>query len=727
MESTSHLKQIIDELNKQFTYNSKQGSTNNSSISEIKTIDNESEAALSFFTVKILERSFDLFIKSILSGEYYFESSSSYLEEIRCAYKDFFSRIEQIDLDNNSNVMVKLFGENYSSKLFNSIESDYINVYSALLQSAFIHLDNNENILLFSSEVSLSLDFKNFEPSAKYIKENYKKLLDKPDFNLKYNFLSSLFKINVIVAEYDNKFRFEESYVRDLYKIKMGLSFVTQTKTRVLQLIKIIYEKVDFLLYKAIYRTKYSTIFDPSNPLSPNIDENLSFKSFINKTNSRYSLSENGKKSFAGNSTEYLSAYQNFENNIATFSDVIFLSKFYSKNYLTIDPNCEKTNKLISYADAVLKLNIKKNTDLYKFELLAFNSMHFLLEKNKLKILCSKFQNNSINFEIVVNQFNVCKELEKSYSRYDYYHYYLIYNVFIKKIEEFKNNKEKIDVVKKMMEILEENEDAYNINLNWMKGRLPLYLPYKESTVENSLVNNLFLDSSYVLPIDFDSLNKIKLTLFNEFLKHKIYFKAKESIDVLSSDIESDIKEFKSNIDEFKSDIKDEKKNNMQVLGIFSALIAFIVTSVSAVTRFENIYTLVIFMMGFVVGLILFVYAINVVFKPEKVEKGFWPKIIVYPSLIITLLIFLKLFNVVNEDGIFTFLKIDKQNAQSYFSIENVNGSFSLVIFDNDSNIVKKINLDNQSNSNLNIPDSITINVNSINTSNLLDVSVSNK
>ena len=721
MESTSHLKQIIGELDKKFTYNPTESTTDNNSISQSNTIDNVREAALSFFTVKTLERSFDLFIKSILSGEYYYESSSSCLEEIRSAYQSFFSYIEKIDLDNNSNVMVKLFGENYSSKLFNSIESDYINVYSALLQSAFIHLDNNENILLFSNEVSLSLDFKNFEPSAKYIKENYEKLLVKPDFKLKYNFLSSLFKINVIVAEYDNKFRFEESYVRDLYKIKMGLSFVNQTKTRVLQLIKIIYDKVDFLLYKAIYRTKYSTIFDPSNPLSPNIDENLSFKSFINKTNSRYSLSENGKKTFAGNSTEYLSAYQNFENNNATFSDIIFLSKFYSKNYLTIDPNCEKTNKLISYADVVLKLNINKNPDLYKFELLAFNSTHFLLEKNKLKILCSKFQNNSTNFESVVNQFKVCKELEKSYSRYDYYHYYLIYNVFIKKIEEFKNNKEKIDIVKKMMEILEENEDAYNNNLNWMKGRLPLYLPYKESTVENSLVNNLFLDSSYVLPIDYDSLNKIKLTLFNEFLKHKIYFKAKESIDVLSSVIESDINKFKTNIDEFKSDIKDEKKNNMQILGIFSALIAFIVTSVSAVTRFENIYTLVIFMMGFVVGLILFVYAINVVYKPEKVEKGFWPKIIIYPSIIITFLIFLKLFNVVNEDGIFTFMKTEKEIIKNSFKIENDNGLFNLLIFDNDNNIIKKIPLENKSESKYNLPDSVTINVNSINQFNLSD------
>lgn len=115
-------------------------------------------------------------------------------------------------------------------------------------------------------------------------------------------------------------------------------------------------------------------------------------------------------------------------------------------------------------------------------------------------------------------------------------------------------------------------------------------------------------------------------------------YKESDLIDKLSErtrEIDSDLLQAKKEIASLETTIKNETQKqslkNIEIIGIFSAILSFIIIDVNIIKSAESFYSAIFLMFGMALILCVFVILIHKLFSPDKVQlrEYFFSKVII--------------------------------------------------------------------------------------------------
>ncbi|WP_454947126.1 hypothetical protein [Capnocytophaga leadbetteri] len=304
----------------------------------------------------------------------------------------------------------------------------------------------------------------------------------------------------------------------------------------------------------------------------------------------------------------------------------------YIKYYKDIDKNLEKLDDIILFLEE-WKEEEKINNE----------------EKNIRTIIYNYALNN--RFSLFTK---TCKSKEKLYEEYekieekDNKNYFPQYKLIDKSIELLKaelnekNNTITIEQIEEIENYLNKIEPAYKTyktNIEWILEHI--YFIYRVS-FDECIIDDIFIYSSFLLPLD----NR----------------KSKEDY----KRINDDFRVLKSQIDPLKRivqfDEKIEKRDTktIELMGLFTAIIAFVIGSIPTFQYLKNIFDVGIFFVVFATSLISFLLVLLFITGRIKVnkEQKWWksPMLYFYPAMIIIASV-LSYFNPKDNDRKTTTLK----------------------------------------------------------------------
>ena len=304
----------------------------------------------------------------------------------------------------------------------------------------------------------------------------------------------------------------------------------------------------------------------------------------------------------------------------------------YIKYYKDIDKNLEKLDDIILFLEE-WKEEEKINNE----------------EKNIRTIIYNYALNNRFSLST-----KTCKSKEKLYEEYekieekDNKNYFPQYKLIDKSIQLLKaelnekNNTITIEQIEEIENYLNKIEPAYKTyktNIEWILEHI--YFIYRVS-FDECIIDDIFIYSSFLLPLD----NR----------------KSKEDY----KRINDDFRVLKSQIDPLKRivqfDEKIEKRDTktIELMGLFTAIIAFVIGSIPTFQYLKNIFDVGIFFVVFATSLISFLLVLLFITGRIKVnkEQKWWesPILYFYPAMIIIAIV-LSCFNPKDNDRKTTTLK----------------------------------------------------------------------
>ena len=304
----------------------------------------------------------------------------------------------------------------------------------------------------------------------------------------------------------------------------------------------------------------------------------------------------------------------------------------YIKYYKDIDKNLEKLDDIILFLEE-WKEEEKINNE----------------EKNIRTIIYNYALNNRFSLST-----KTCKSKEKLYEEYekieekDNKNYFPQYKLIDKSIQLLKaelnekNNTITIEQIEEIENYLNKIEPAYKTyktNIEWILEHI--YFIYRVS-FDECIIDDIFIYSSFLLPLD----NR----------------KSKEDY----KRINDDFRVLKSQIDPLKRivqfDEKIEKRDTktIELMGLFTAIIAFVIGSIPTFQYLKNIFDVGIFFVVFATSLISFLLVLLFITGRIKVnkEQKWWksPMLYFYPAMIIIASV-LSYFNPKDNDRKTTTLK----------------------------------------------------------------------
>ncbi len=186
---------------------------------------------------------------------------------------------------------------------------------------------------------------------------------------------------------------------------------------------------------------------------------------------------------------------------------------------------------------------------------------------------------------------------------------------------ESKNALSKTTVSREIINKCENLIASYEENLQWSRKyyNYVYYLPYEECLIESKSqsIDKIYLASSFVLPL---SENKIK----SDFLeKKRIVDGYKYSINVLEN-LHTEINSFekiKEEIKEANELIHKRDVKSMEVIGVFTALVTFVVSSIKGFEFINTPKQALLFMLTLSSSLVLFIALIFLISRKSFTGK----------------------------------------------------------------------------------------------------------
>lgn len=549
---------------------------------------------------KLQQRNSFLVQRSILRGEYYFTSAKDKLKKIEERYSEIkdssFKNIEQFS------EIIRLYQVFHELIIFDHSKKE--NIIFGIGETIDI-----EDIVIKTNETGANISSINKKINAIGQNDSFNLQIKSLDAEIYISLL--IFKINILVAEYDHLFVVRKEDIRRLIKIKQALNgLYNSLKTKVF--IEILLDKVKYLIYKIQKRSSFQEIlsYDPfqakinyDNTKNLNKLENR-YKLFIEKTENRYLGKETENLGiYAKNSKEFHTYRGEAEK---TCDGFLFLSKYYLKH-----KELDNINSLIG-SFKKFKNEFKQNYDLIKFNQMALDSCQSMIRNNKLELLLNKFLDDKTkdNFKIVENY---TVSIKKNGDKGEYYPYLLLFG---KLMPYLKDENLDGDMGSKVFSFLQKIRLNLILNFRQRKGKLPFYLPYEECCIKSEGFK-LFMDSSFTLPIEFIAQENEIDNLLDQF--HQIEIKNQQETDKQFQETKDQFQETKDQFKEtnkqaeiIKKDIEKTQIQQIQVLGIFSALIAFIIPNITNGYSFKNVFSFMLFMLSFSLSLVMFIYALKI-------------------------------------------------------------------------------------------------------------------
>ncbi len=302
----------------------------------------------------------------------------------------------------------------------------------------------------------------------------------------------------------------------------------------------------------------------------------------------------------------------------------------YIKFYKDIDKNIDNLDKI----NVFLKKRIEDSTDDY--------------EKNIRTIIYNYACNN--RFSLFTETCDNRDDLQKEYNKIDNKdnkNYFLQYKFINKSIELLnaelneKNENITIDQIEEIEKYLKEIEpeyETYKTNIEWILEHI--YFIYRVSLKE-CIIDDIFIYSSFLLPLDNRKSKKDYEKIVDSFRELKSQLPLFRKIAIFNAKVSEKVKDELTQFDE-KIEKRDTK--TIELMGLFTAIIAFVMGSIPTFQYLENIFDVGIFFIIFASSLISFLLVL--LFVTGRIKENIKLKhiVIFYPTMIIFTII-LSYFN----------------------------------------------------------------------------------
>lgn len=155
----------------------------------------------------------------------------------------------------------------------------------------------------------------------------------------------------------------------------------------------------------------------------------------------------------------------------------------------------------------------------------------------------------------------------------------------------------------------------------------------------------LFLDSTYVLPTDYEEMEVKLIEVDNAVVNGLSQLRAKVLLKKGQNNIDKKVEEsVRKNVDEGTKKLNDEVRNAsrqfLSLLSMFATIVVFVLGSVKTVPELHCVTDKVLFLVGFAQSLIMFVVGIDFLIVKRPSEREVGVLVLLIGSLIATITIF---------------------------------------------------------------------------------------
>ncbi|MFL0171637.1 hypothetical protein [Tenacibaculum maritimum] len=523
-------------------------------LGEGENISEENRSLISSRVEKLLSFTTDIFYKSLISGEYILETEKI-IEDIEELKKESGFRLNPIT------------GENSDTQafLFEVIKDGYIDIlkiYSNLYLN-FIKLvksqNENPNIdIVYEANIDTQRFFR--EVSNHEVKDSI-----------------SFFDQIIYIYRIDHFFKDDVSTYSVINQLENSIKEYQSSEYFVA-----IKEKLNFLKFKWEVRQKSYKKHNFKISKAYIIDDEL----FLSTDNVKYNPTIEKLQKWK----EYIECYyelDNWESNLNGIT-IDFKHKKYSKlstlELLFLLKDYKDVNKDYENLRDVTKAFEKRYEDNYNLEQrFLYNKTYLYSLNNQFSSLLESKKIEEIKVERLKNK------IEKIQNRCNIDNFfidskYINYRLNLLDVK-FKNREELVDLSKEKEELDELTKDVrlYSEKLKWSKNNhnLLFQLPYKECLINSNIEDlDIFYASSIVLPLPHE-----------ESQKHydKINDKLKE-LKQLALSVTSLNKEFS-----MIKELKNTQIKTLETIGVFTAIIAFILASIPSFSFVKEFYQAFLF------------------------------------------------------------------------------------------------------------------------------------
>ena len=547
-------------------------------------------------TNKIITSLFD----SILIGEFVSESINKQIQKIKDSLV-FLAEIEN-KLSRNPNI--------------NNITKGEVKEFKEQIQEI-------ENILnyyfLFSQDIQIILQ--NPEKDEIFTPSKGKYQSDKDSDILK------LFSLNLSLCFSDFLFTEKQDCYQEIVSIKDYLTILLDNSSFPIltEEIEKMNKKATFLLFKWCKRAELSGFSMLKEHKIKEYKDNINnfgdkWKDWVTyienhhyKEDEKYLFVEKIKESYIKIEDKGL---KNF-----TCQDIYSYIKYHKE----IDKKIDKLDEIISFLDK----GRFRTTDNY--------------DKNIRTIIYNYARNN--RFSLFTETCDNREELKEEYDKIDNKdnrNYFLQYKFIDKSIELLnaelneKNENitiEQVEEIEKYLEDIEPEYKTYKTNIEWILEHI--YFIYRVSFKE-CIIDDIFIYSSFLLPLD----NRKSKDRFEKITDDFRELKSQLPLFRKMAEFKGDVSKVKENLFQFDEKIEKHDTKTIELMGLFSAIIAFVMGSIPTFQYLKNIFDVGIFFIVFATSLISFLLVLLLITRKTRINKRFWYQLIRIVVFYIAMIVF---------------------------------------------------------------------------------------
>lgn len=547
-------------------------------------------------TNKIITSLFD----SILIGEFVSELINEQIQKIKESL-DFLADIE-IKLSENSNI------EKTAEEGFNKFKEQIQEIQNIL-----------NYYFLFSEDIQIILQ--NPEKDEIFTPSKGKFQSDKDSNILK------LFSLNLSLCFSDFLFTEKQSYYQEIVSIKDNLiTLLSNSSIPILtEQIEKMNKKATFLLFKWCKRAELSGFSMLKENKIKEYKDNINnfgdkWKDWVTYIENHH-YKEDEKHLFVEKIKESYIKIEDKELKNFTCQDIYSYIKYHKE----IDKKIDKLDEIIS----ILDKRRFCTTDNY--------------DKNIRTIIYNYARNN--RFSLFTETCDNREDLQKEYNKIDNKdnrNYFLQYKFIDKSIELLnaelseKNENITIDQIEEIEKYLKEIEPeykTYKTNIEWILEHI--YFIYRVS-FDECIIDDIFIYSSFLLPLD----NRKSKDGFEKVSDKLRELKSQLPLFRKMAEFNGDVSKVKEELFQFDEKIEKHDTKTIELMGLFSAIIAFVMGSIPTFQYMKNIYDVSIFFVAFATSLISFLLVLLLITRKTRINRRFWYQLILIVIFYIAMIVF---------------------------------------------------------------------------------------
>ena len=547
-------------------------------------------------TNKIITSLFD----SILIGEFVSELINEQIQKIKESL-DFLADIE-IKLSENSNI------EKTAEEGFNKFKEQIQEIQNIL-----------NYYFLFSEDIQIILQ--NPEKDEIFTPSKGKFQSDKDSNILK------LFSLNLSLCFSDFLFTEKQDCYQEIVSIKDYLTILLDNSSFPIltEQIEKMNKKATFLLFKWCKRAELSGFSMLKENKIKEYKDNINnfgdkWKDWVTYIENHH-YKEDEKHLFVEKIKESYIKIEDKELKKFTCQDIYSYIKYHKE----IDKKIDKLDEIIS----ILDKRRFCTTDNY--------------DKNIRTIIYNYARNN--RFSLFTETCDNREDLQKEYNKIDNKdnrNYFLQYKFIDKSIELLnaelseKNENITIDQIEEIEKYLKEIEpeyETYKTNIEWILEHI--YFIYRVS-FDECIIDDIFIYSSFLLPLD----NRKSKDGFEKVSDKLRELKSQLPLFRKMAEFNGDVSKVKEELFQFDEKIEKHDTKTIELMGLFSAIIAFVMGSIPTFQYMKNIYDVSIFFVAFATSLISFLLVLLLITRKTRINRRFWYQLILIVIFYIAMIVF---------------------------------------------------------------------------------------